>query len=1029
MKNKIFIVLLLGIATIAGLTYAMSGDIVSLDTARYSVPKKNFRALTSAVYKNISATLVFDEKAEELKELKNLAEQGDLKAQCWLGKSYFVEADKKKRNVDKLNEAVKWYVKAADQKSAEALDGLLKIAEKFNNQEAFECLLRNSDDFRTKRMVGQLYAKKNSKFYNKEEAKKCFDGIIDAADRGNSQAQYQLGIMYARGQGVENNPEKALYWYRKAAEQNNADALSTLGNIYKNGQLGVTKNTAEAFDFYLKAANLGHADAMSTLAYMYKDVSRDMHESAQWRVKSIKHGNDGVLSGMYSLFSQASNGDTEALAALIELGNDGYDEAQDYLGRIYDKKRDYKEAAKWYIKAYRLGYLNVLSSIERLYEMGVPETIEVFKDYAYDGNGRAQALLGWAYAQGFGVKKDYNEALKWLRKSSEQGNETGHYLLGRMYYNGLGVKQDYAEAAHLIGRAAFGDGPFSTGGMLSAMTAYNRDANIIYGRGLIYRDGLYETKPDKNRALGLFVEAAQKGSIEANFTLGDMYENGKDVVLDYNKAAEYYANAAKNDDQRSLVRLKSLAGSGNAIAKQKYDAIVNYVKTFIDANEFKSFLKICENGSLSNFKETYTKLKLSPNAIYRNDKEFIDENLLSLAVSQTSNVDIVKFLLSKGADVNSQSTGWRELGPESVYVSNMTALMKASICYSEGKPEIVKTLLDAGADVNVKDSGGMTALDWALETSTMFGDSNTKTAAKIIKMLLDAGADAKDSLDYAFLNQGVTPEILKMLLKAGANVNNDTLMLAVINTEYPDVIELLLDAGANPKAKSEMKDFKGMRPVEVARNNSNLQGTQALRRLEEESYDSPEEREREEAEKKAAQQAEFQKLLQKAEQGDVDAQSNIAFKYLLGMDGIEIDGEKAVYWFKKAAEQGDMGSTVKLSSLYKYGDDNARIKKNEKEAAFWSKKAEEAIRRHNGSKADAPTSKSPNNFQTNASITGDKVNIRIQPNTSSKVVKQLNTGHPVKATKQTKGKDGTWYFIQTASGTQGWVFGKYVKLK
>ena len=1020
MKNKIFIVLLLCIVAIAGLTYAMGGDIANIDTAQHSVPKKNFRALRGAVYKNIGGFLTFDENAEELKELISLAEQGDLKAQCWLGGAYFAEAyNNKKHNADKVGKAVKWYVKAGEQKNAEALNGLYKIAENFNNQEAFECLIRNADDFLTKCMVGQLYAKKNSNFYNKEKAKSYFDGIIEAANRGNSQAQYQVGIMYARGQGVENDPKNALYWYRKAAEQDNADALFTLGDTYRFGELGVSKNTAEAFDFYLKAANLGHAKAMSSLAYIYEKISGDKYEAAQWQLKSIKHGNDGVLSDMYLLFSKASDGDAEALSALIELGNDGYDEAQDYLGRIYDKKKNYKEAAKWYIKAYKLGYLDVVSSIERLYEMGVPETIELFKDYAYDGNGRAQALLGWAYAQGFGVKKDYNEALKWLRKSSEQGHDTGHYLLGRMYYNGWGVKQDYAEAAHLIGRAAFGDGPFSNGGMLSAMTAYNRDANLIYGRGIIYRDGLYETKSDKKRALDLFVEAAQKGSIEANFTLGDMYENGKDVALDYNKAAEYYANAAQNDDQRSLARLKSLAGSGNAIAKQKYDSIVNYVKTSIDTNEFKSFLKICEDGTLSKFKEKYSKLKLSPNATYRNDKEFIDENLLSLAVSQTSNVDIVKFLLSKGANVNSQSTGWRELGPDSIYVSNMTALMKASICYSECKPEIVKTLLDAGADVNVKDSEGMTALDWALETSTMFGESNTQTVAKIIKILLDAGADAKASLLYAFSEGGLTPDILRMLLEAGADVNadEDILITASITAKYPEIIDILLDAGANAKIKSKTEGWlKGKRAIDFARDNSNLQGTQALRRLEEESYNSPEEREREEAENRATQQAEFQKLLQKAEQGDVDAQNSIGDKYLYGFDGVEIDGEKAIHWYKKAAAQNDLDAVTSLRFIYREG--KAGVEKNEKEAEFWAQKADEFR-----------YGKSKNTFQTNASITGDKVNIRTQPNTSSKVVKQLNAGHPVKATKQATGKDGRWYFIQTASGTQGWVFGKYVQLK
>ena len=1002
MGKKISILLLLCIVIAVGLFYSKNGN-----TAQHSIPKRNFRSyfssLRSAVYRidNYTRVLIFDENSDALKELINLAEQGNVEVQYWLGTVY-----NERHKVDK---AVKWYSKAGDQKNKDALFYLFDIAQKFNNKEAFQCLLRNTDDLNTKRLIGSLYGNKKTDFYNPTEAQKYFAEIKEAANKGISEAQYQLGIMYVNAQGVEKSFDNAIECYKAAAAQNHADALYTLGNIYIEGKLGIAKNTKEAISFYLKAAQLGHADAMMSLARIYEKgeiIKKNAHEAAQWCLKSIKNGYDGY-SGIYTLFSNASKGDAEALSALIELGNDGYDEAQEYLGRMYDQKKDYKEAAKWYIKAYKLGYLNVVRDIERLYELGVPETVEVIKDFAYDGDKHAQAKLGQAYMRGLGVKKDYDEALKWLQKSSEQNDEFGHYLLATMYYNGLGVKQDYAKAAHFMARAV---------SLLHAGTLYRKDANIIYGRGLICRDGLYDVKPNKELALKLFIEAAQKGSIEANFTLGDMYEYGKDVKQDYNKAVEYYANAAQSDDKRSLAKLKSLADTGNTLAKQQYEAIVNYVRISLERKDYNEFIKICESGSLSKFKEKYTKLKLSPNANYRNKKDFIDDNLLSLAATSTSNVDIIKFLISKGADVNARTTGWRDLGPETVYVTDMTALMKASICYVEAKPKIVEALLDADAEINAKDSTGMTALDWAVETSTV--PEATVSAKEVIKTLIEAGADAKDSLLYAFTENGPKPEVLKMLLDAGASVDNDSLMMAAINTEYPEVIELLLNAGANPKVKSEMKDFKGMRPIELAKDNPNLQGTNALKRLDEESYESPEEREKEEAEKKAAQQAEFQKLLQKAEQGDVIAQSNVGFKYLLGMDGVEIDGVKAIYWFKKAAEQNDMGAIVKLSSLYQNGDESAGIKKDEKEAKFWEQKADEI--RYGRSK---------NTFQANASITGDKVNIRTKPTTSSSVVKQLNAGHPVKATKQTKAKDGTWFYIQTASGTQGWVFGKYVKIK
>ena len=49
-----------------------------------------------------------------------------------------------------------------------------------------------------------------------------------------------------------------------------------------------------------------------------------------------------------------------------------------------------------------------------------------------------------------GVAQDYNEAVKWYRKSAEQGTAAAQSNLGRMYDEGLGVVQDYTEAVKWV---------------------------------------------------------------------------------------------------------------------------------------------------------------------------------------------------------------------------------------------------------------------------------------------------------------------------------------------------------------------------------------------------------------------------------------------------------------------------------------------------------------------------------------------------------------------------------------------------
>ena len=56
------------------------------------------------------------------------------------------------------------------------------------------------------------------------------------AEQGIASAQLNLGMMYAKGQGVQQDYQAALKWYRRAAEQGNASAQNNLGLMYEKGR-------------------------------------------------------------------------------------------------------------------------------------------------------------------------------------------------------------------------------------------------------------------------------------------------------------------------------------------------------------------------------------------------------------------------------------------------------------------------------------------------------------------------------------------------------------------------------------------------------------------------------------------------------------------------------------------------------------------------------------------------------------------------------------------------------------------------
>lgn len=109
---------------------------------------------------------------------------------------------------------------------------------------------------------------------------------------GSAQAQYNLGVMYDYGEGVEQNDEEAARWFRLAAEQGYANAQYNLGVSYSIGQ-GVPENFAEAVDWFRLAAEQGLASAQYALGTMYDvggGVPQDYDEAIRWYRLAAEEG-------------------------------------------------------------------------------------------------------------------------------------------------------------------------------------------------------------------------------------------------------------------------------------------------------------------------------------------------------------------------------------------------------------------------------------------------------------------------------------------------------------------------------------------------------------------------------------------------------------------------------------------------------------------------------------------------------------------------------------------------------------------
>jgi TPR repeat protein len=131
--------------------------------------------------------------------------------------------------------------------------------------------------------------------WERGEFTKAFRELKDLAEQGHAAAQYNVGVMYTRGEGTRRDPEEAAFWYRKAAVQGNAAAQNNLGVLYNRGE-GVSRDLEEAVFWYRWAADQGYPAAQHNLGLMYEHglgVKQDDVEAYKWYdLAAAEEGNE-----------------------------------------------------------------------------------------------------------------------------------------------------------------------------------------------------------------------------------------------------------------------------------------------------------------------------------------------------------------------------------------------------------------------------------------------------------------------------------------------------------------------------------------------------------------------------------------------------------------------------------------------------------------------------------------------------------------------------------------------------------------
>ncbi|MDT8429784.1 MAG: tetratricopeptide repeat protein [Pseudomonadales bacterium] len=108
--------------------------------------------------------------------------------------------------------------------------------------------------------------------------------LVEQAENGNDDAQFELGLRYLSGTGLVQDEFQAASWFRKAAEQDNMNAQYNLGVMHLNG-VGMIADQQEAVRWFRQAAENGDPPSQFTLAVLYangRGINRDLMLAHMW---------------------------------------------------------------------------------------------------------------------------------------------------------------------------------------------------------------------------------------------------------------------------------------------------------------------------------------------------------------------------------------------------------------------------------------------------------------------------------------------------------------------------------------------------------------------------------------------------------------------------------------------------------------------------------------------------------------------------------------------------------------------------
>ncbi|MEM1058163.1 MAG: tetratricopeptide repeat protein [Verrucomicrobiota bacterium] len=463
-----------------------------------------------------------------------------------------------------------------------------------------------------------------------------------AATTGGAEADYRLASFYLRHHAPDPAlAQEAVRLLRKRATNNHADSQQLLGRCYLTGN-GVAVDPAAAAQWFRLAANNGNAQAMTSLAVLLQagvgqpaegevdawlaqaaeggDPRADfiLYQQAKQATpagdppseEALRHLNTAVEArlpqALYEMGRRLVEGDgmdedgAEGYRLLEQAGRQGHVAALRLMGEMFRDggtlRQDPEKARALLELAARNGDAEAARQLGLLLEeSGDPDQLaaarESYRQAAARGDAAAQSQLGRMLLTGEGGPADPAGAIDLLTAAYEQGDPQASLVLGKINESGLpGRGPDIAQAAQLYREAAQAGLQEAGFRLVRLIDAHGADAGRPDEAVALLRELASDDYPgarpllgqwqlegrhlrkDLLAALRTFRAGAEDGDAECLYQLGVIYEAGRGVEADPIRAAGYYRQAAEQSHPGALNNLGVMHLHGYGVGQNRQKA-------------------------------------------------------------------------------------------------------------------------------------------------------------------------------------------------------------------------------------------------------------------------------------------------------------------------------------------------------------------------------------------------------------------------------------------------------------------------